>query len=200
LIQSAPFPDHARTGNDALIDCLLQADVRVAGPFGPEIADRRESSLERRTQVIRSACDSDAEQFVRDLIVPGRLVVRMQQDVRVRVDEARHERRAGQVDRLGPGGRRHIRRRPSGFDPSAADDNGPSIAHRLAVEHARRLEHVRRRALRAAGATGPPTSLRARGRIGPTHEQSAQRPRSQQQRAHHGREYTAAIATSSSAS
>ena len=40
--------EHARPGHDALLDCLLQLRVGVAGALRAEIADRREAGEQRR--------------------------------------------------------------------------------------------------------------------------------------------------------
>src|SRR5207253_5761285 len=45
--------EHPRTGDDSLIDRLLETDVGVAGALRAEIADRREAGHERVSQVAR---------------------------------------------------------------------------------------------------------------------------------------------------
>jgi hypothetical protein len=48
-----------------------------------------------------------AQRLFQDLIVPERLVVGVQEDVRMRVDQSGEQRGAGEIDRLGVGGRVH---------------------------------------------------------------------------------------------
>ena len=80
---------HARTGNDALIDRLLEPDVGVAGALGAEIAHAREAGQQLRARMVHRARDAQRERLVEHLIVPRRLVVRMQQQMRVPFDQAR---------------------------------------------------------------------------------------------------------------
>ena len=131
------------TGNDALIDGLLELGVGVARAFRPEVADRREAGVQRRAQMIDAAGGPEAQRFAQDLVAPARLVVRMEQDVRMSLDEPRQERRPGQVDHLRAGGR-GARRRTGGLDAVALDADHPAFVKRVAVEHARRLEHHHR--------------------------------------------------------
>ena len=137
---------HARTGNDALIDRLLQADIGVPGAFRAQIANGREARQQRVAQVVHRARRPERQRLVRHLIVPGGFVVRMEQDVRVTFDQARRQRRAGQIDdaRAG-GGRAGVS--AGRVDPVAFDPHRPPLVHRLAVEDARRLHdrHCRRR-------------------------------------------------------
>ena len=72
--------------------------------------------------------------------VPGGLVVSMQQDVRMALDQARHQGGARQVDDLGAGGS-DAGRRPGGFDAIAGHPHHPAFMHGLTVEDARRPQH-----------------------------------------------------------
>ena len=54
-------------------------------------------------------------------------------------DESGRQRRAGQIDDLRAGGGDR-RRRPDGVDALALHAHGPALVHRVAVEHARRLQ------------------------------------------------------------
>ena len=132
--------EHARTGHDALIHGLLQFDVGVLGPFGAEIANRGEAGHERVPQMVRCARDAQGQRFARHLIVPRRLVVRMQQHVRVPFDETWQQGGARQID--------HPRARGAGsrvgadcLDAIAAHAHRPPVVRRVAVEHARRSEN-----------------------------------------------------------
>jgi hypothetical protein len=69
------------TGNDSLIDRLLEADVGVAGAFRSEIAHRREPRQQCGAGVIHRARNAQREILVQNLIVPRRFVVRVQQQV-----------------------------------------------------------------------------------------------------------------------
>ena len=71
------------------------------------------------------------------------------------------QRGVRQIDRLGAGRRGDARRRPGGLDPLAAHDHGPAVVHRLAVEHAGRMQEIRRGALRVLrAATSTAAALR----------------------------------------
>ena len=82
--------DHPRPGNDAFVDRALEADVRIAGAFGAEIAHGGDAGHQRSFRVHDPTRHAIRERLARDLIVPRRLVVRMQQQMRVALDEARH--------------------------------------------------------------------------------------------------------------
>jgi hypothetical protein len=66
---------------------LLELDVRVLSALGPEIADGCESRVESCFQVVGRARDAQRQALARDLLVPRRLAVRVQQDVRVALDQ-----------------------------------------------------------------------------------------------------------------
>ena len=98
------------------------------------------------------------ERLLEDLVVPERLVVRVEEDVRVRVDEAGQERHARQVDRARP----RRARSPGSPRPTAAifcpvtRTTQPSWASLAGpVEHPRRPEEQarlgRRRGRRGSG-------------------------------------------------
>ena len=97
-------------------------------------------------QVVRRAADAQGQRLLQDLVIPQGLVVRVEQDVRVQVDEAREQGHARQVDRRGlPRATLTSPAWPDRLDPIAADDDGPAVV-RLGVdpvEHPRRLEHDR---------------------------------------------------------
>jgi len=80
-----------RPGNDCLLHRLLQTNVRVTRAFGAKIAQRRKAGEQRAAQMIRRARDAQAQRFARHLIVPDSFTVRMQQDVRVRLDQSGHQ-------------------------------------------------------------------------------------------------------------
>ena len=119
--------DHARAGDDLLLDGSLETDVGIRGPLRPEIPDCREARLECASQVHGGARDSERERFFQDLIVPGRLVVRMQEDVRVSLDEPGEERRARQIDSLGVGRGGEGLVGTGADDPLAANEDSPPL-------------------------------------------------------------------------
>src|SRR2546427_3902857 len=51
---------HSRTWNDALLDGLLQTDIRISCALGSEIANRRVAGHERVSQVIRRASHTES--------------------------------------------------------------------------------------------------------------------------------------------
>jgi hypothetical protein len=87
-----------------------------------------------------TARGAERERLVQHLIVPQRLVVRMEEEVRMALDHPRHERRSGQLDDACA--RRRFDRRPRGRNLVALDQHGPVlVSPRIdAVEHARRLQ------------------------------------------------------------
>ncbi len=146
---------HPRTRHDPLFDGLLDPHVGVSRPLRAQVADRREAGEERAPQVVGRATDPQGQGLLQDLVVPQRLIIRVEQHVRMQVDEARQERPARQLDRASPVGRLDLAGRTGGLDPIAADDDRPALV-RLGVdpvEHPRRLEHdrLRRAGPRAAG-------------------------------------------------
>ena len=109
-------------------------------------------SVARRWFVARAT--RSAEALVQHLVVPRRLVVGVQQDVRVPFDQPRHQRRARQVDDR-RAGRGDARRRPDGLDAIAAHAHRPALVHRVAVEHARGLQHRDRLCVARGGVLRP---------------------------------------------
>ena len=104
--------------------------------------------------MIDGPCHAQRLRFEEHLIVPARLVVGVQQDVRVRVDEPGQERHAGEIDldrAAGGDGRRGTGR----LDARAADEDRPAVAHGLAVEDSGWFEQIRGRC-RLRGATRAP--------------------------------------------
>ena len=87
--------------------------------------------------MIRRSRDAHADAFVRDLVVPRGLVVRMEHDVRVPLHHPRHQRRPGHVDDRPTRG---VDGCADGFDAIATNADGPPFVHRFAVEDARGLE------------------------------------------------------------
>src|SRR5207302_1584106 len=137
--------EHPRTGDDLLLERLLESDIGVAGAFGAEIADQREAGIQDRAEVVVRPADAQGERFFQNLIVPGRFVVGMQKDVRVRIDQAGEERRVWQIDRAGIGRRLDLIRRPDRFDLLAANEHDPAVMRfeRDAVEYAGGTEDYR---------------------------------------------------------
>ena len=89
---------HARAGDDPLLDGLLEPDVGVAGPLRAQVADGREAGQQHAPQVVGRPADAQGQRLLEHLVVPRRLVVRVQQDVRVSVDQARQQRASRQLD------------------------------------------------------------------------------------------------------
>ena len=154
-----PGHDHARAGHDALVDRPLETDIGIAGAFGAEIAHRRDAGHQRVARVIDRTGDAIRERFARHLIVPRRLVVGMQQQMRVPFDQPRHQRRARQRDRSCTGRRRT--RRPGRLDAIAPHDDDPA-----------RCASSRRRRRDPAAAQCRGGLLRARRREGNRDQQS----------------------------
>ena len=77
-------------------------------------------------EMIGRPADAQGLRLLEHLVVPGRFVVGMQQDVRVGIDQARQQRQPRQLDRAGilrsldPVGR------ADAFNFAAADQNHPS--------------------------------------------------------------------------
>src|SRR5664279_231218 len=142
----ARHDEHARAGNYSLLDGLLEPDVGVARALGTQIANGGEAGEQRVAHVVRRARDAKGERLVEHLIVPRCLVVGMQEDVRVRIDEAGKQRGSRKIDARRVG-RRVDRCGDAGCDDGvAADEHRPPLVHRGAVEDALRGEQ--RRALR----------------------------------------------------
>src|ERR1035437_409255 len=69
--------EHAGTGNDALVDGLLEFDSGVAGALGAEVAHGGAAGDPRGAQVVDGARGAQSEALMQDLVVPGGLVVGM---------------------------------------------------------------------------------------------------------------------------
>ena len=73
------------------LDGLLQPDVGVAGALGAQIAHRREAGHRAwRAGDCVARATRQRERLVQHLVVPGGLVVGVQQQVRMALDQARH--------------------------------------------------------------------------------------------------------------
>src|SRR5919206_2206425 len=94
--------------------------------------------------MIRRARDTQAQSLARDLIGPRRLAVRVQEYVRVRLDEAGHQRQAGKLYDLRAGRGAYFSGGPGGFYRRAAHEHDPAFMklRRLAVEDARGFEQI----------------------------------------------------------
>ena len=92
---------------------------------------------------------AEGERLVVHLLVPGRLVVGMKEEMRMTLDQAGNKSVVRQIDRLGVVRRDDFRGRPGGFDFVAADEHGPAGMHFLAIED---RGGRRRRATAATGA------------------------------------------------
>src|SRR5439155_1553579 len=75
-------------------------------PFRPQVADGREARQQGAPQMVRGPADSQGQRFLEHLVIPARFVIRVQQNVRVRVDQSRQQRGPGQLDDAGVG--RHL--------------------------------------------------------------------------------------------
>ena len=133
----------ARAGDDALVDRLLEADVGEAGAFGAEVALGGEAGIERPLGLDDRAGGAQRERLVQHLIVPQGLVVGVEEEVRMALDHAGHQGRAGQVDDPGAGGRGEVG--PGRGDPVAVDQHRPAFVRARidAVEHPRGAEEDR---------------------------------------------------------
>src|SRR5262249_37774121 len=67
--------ENPRTGNDVLLDGLLELDVRIARAFSAEITNGCEARLQCRLEMVSRASDAQREAFARHLVHPGRLAV-----------------------------------------------------------------------------------------------------------------------------
>src|SRR5262249_20202980 len=64
------------------------------------------------------------------LVVPDRLVVGMQEQVRVGLDHPRDQRRSGQIDHLGVARRVDLRARTNCFDAVTSNEHDPTLVRR----------------------------------------------------------------------
>ena len=74
-------------GDDALLDGAPELDVVVERALGAEVALGGDPGAERRRRVRHRAGDAEAERLLQHLVVPQRLVVGMQEEMRVPLDE-----------------------------------------------------------------------------------------------------------------
>ena len=132
--------EHARSRHDALIHGLFQLHIGVSCAFGAEVANGGEAGHQGHAQMVYRPGGSQRESFVRHLIVPRSFVVCMQQDVRMALHHSRHQRGAGQIDH-GGAGRVNAGRWTRRLNPLALGYDNPAFVHRLAIEHARRLQY-----------------------------------------------------------
>ena len=126
---------HSRARNDSFVDGLFQTDIGKAGAFRAEIAHGRESRHQRRTRGADRAYGAQRDGLVQHLIVPARLVVRMQEEMAVTFDQAWNQRRLGKVDLAHRGGGDVV---AHSDDAVTLDDHAPAGVRRGAVEHAGR--------------------------------------------------------------
>ena len=87
-------------GNASLIDGLLDADVAVSRALGLDVADGRESLLQRSSGGDGGPRRAKREAVLQQLRVVaafGRILA-LQKDVRMRIDQPRHHGHAGEVD------------------------------------------------------------------------------------------------------
>jgi len=127
--------DHSRSGNDPLRDGALQPHVGIAGALRAEVAHRGEPGAERLTRVVRRARHAERERLVQHLVVPGRLVVGVEQEVRVSLDQPGEQRRARERDPAHGRWRGERSGRSGRGDAFAAHEHRPSFAHVGTVEH-----------------------------------------------------------------
>ena len=131
-----------------LLDRLLDPHVAAARALGAEVADRGEPCQERVTGVHDGAGGAEREWLLQHLLVPERFVVRVQEQVRVRVDEPRQHRHVRQVDRqrIRWAGRWRRSARPPRSRSLAP--GRPTPVELGAVEHRRWPQHHDRPAVR----------------------------------------------------
>jgi hypothetical protein len=128
-----PGPRH-----DAFLDRAAQAGVGLAGTLGAEIANGREPGGEGPLRGDHRARDAERFRVSQHLIGPRALVVRVQQQVRVQVDQSRQQRRVRKIDRASP--LRGAKVRPGGGDVLPLEQDLPALAALLAVEDGGRAD------------------------------------------------------------
>ena len=89
-------------------------------------------------------CGAESEWLVEDLIVPQGLVVWVEEEMRVALDHAWHDGRAGKVDDASSGRTREVR--SDCGDTVAVYEDAPSFVHGCAVKDASGAEEKRVRA------------------------------------------------------
>ena len=112
-------------GTMPFVDGALQLHVEVEGALAAEVALGRDAGFQRGAGVGHGSRHALAERLLQDLIVPQRLVVRVQEEMGVTLDEPGNERRARQLDALGVGRHGSAGRGSHGLDAPAADDDDP---------------------------------------------------------------------------
>src|SRR5262249_59476929 len=127
-------------GNDVLLDSLFEADIGIARTLGSEVTDSCEAGQQCGFRGDGRARGSQSEGLVEDLVVPGGLVVGMEEQVGVSLDETGHERIARQVNDRGI--RRSGYRWANCLDPLAPNEHNPTLMRLRvnAIEDADRLE------------------------------------------------------------
>jgi hypothetical protein len=125
--------EHPRPRDQSVVDRLLHRHVVVAGALGAEVAERGEAGHQRVARVVRRFDRAVGRRFLEHLVVPRGLVVRMQEHVRVQVDEARQQGGAGQFDALRVGRRADRGGRADGRDLAVAHQHRPTGIRGVAV-------------------------------------------------------------------
>jgi hypothetical protein len=103
------------------------------------------AGVECRAQVVRRAGDAQGERLVEHLVVPRGLVVRVEQDVRMRIDQSGENGRARKLDDASVGRCPDLRGWSRAFDPVTANEDRPPVVDVGAIEDARRTEEDRGR-------------------------------------------------------
>ena len=141
---------HPRPFDDALLHRLPEPHIGIASALGAEVTQRGEAGAQRALHVHRRTRHAQAQWLLQHLIVPRRLVVRMQQHVRMQVDHAGHQRHARQVDDHRVRWRLHARRHADGGDASVLHEHHGTDDRwgTRAIEHTRRPQQHRQRGRR----------------------------------------------------
>src|SRR5262249_54982603 len=134
------------SGNDPLVDGLLESDIGVAGSLGAEIPKRGEAGEQRVACVVGGPADPKRQRLLEHLVVPRRLVVWVKEDMRMGVDQPRQQRGSGELDHASVRGQAQRTRRSRALDLVTADQDEPTVVRfqGSAVENARGLEYDRR--------------------------------------------------------
>ena len=124
------------------IACLRPTSAKPA-PSVPRSRSVVKPAIERPLGLDDGAGGAQRERLVQHLIVPQGLVVGVQEEVRMALDHAGHQRCAGKVDGPRAGGRGEVR--ADRGDPVAVDEHLPALVRLRvdAVEHARGAEEER---------------------------------------------------------
>jgi hypothetical protein len=147
--------EQARARHDPLVDGALQAHVGVPGAFGAEVAQGGEAAHQGARGVTAGAERPVGGRLLQHLIVPQRLVVGVQQQVRVQLDQAGDQGLAGQGDDLCVGRRGDLGLGPDRADLAGLDHDDPAPVRRRVprAPHRVGLQQVARR-LRGGGCGG----------------------------------------------